>query len=64
MLFTQNAGLVDVKRYLNKKGLLCAKSKIYASLLKCNWSEDTLMCKAERPSNFFPKLSHKIRLSR
>ena len=40
------------------------KSKKKAVIKNVIWSEKTLMHKAERPSNFFPILSHIIRLSR
>ena len=65
----QNARYVDVKKDLIKKrskGIFERKiQKISIVIKNGNGSEDTLMYKAERPSNyFFPTLSHVIKLSR
>ena len=53
----QNAGLVDVKKDLNSKrskGLFVRENKKISTVIKnINESEDPLMHKAERPSNYF-----------
>ena len=67
------AVLVDFKKDLNykiskgnfvRKNLKKKISKINIVIKKVTGSEVTLTHKADRPSNYFPALSHIIRLSR
>ena len=51
----QNAGPVDVKKDLNSK-----RSKGIFVIKNINWSEDPLMHKAERHSNYFFQLFHTL----
>ena len=60
----RNAGLVDVKKDLIKKrskGIFVRKNlKNKHSIKNVNGSEDTLIHKAERPSNYFFQLFHTL----
>ena len=61
----QNAGLVDVKKDLNSKrskGIFVRENKKKISIIikNINRSEDPLMHKAERPSNYFFQLFHTL----